>query len=828
MKTDRYHRTTRRVLVLFSLCVLYGALAPLARGDQSFTLRIPDRSPGSPTARVKLTLTTTYDPSGIPGSPAATLAINNGTPLQLQNGFQALGNGDLIKFRRVDAQTVYLELDPWSTIQGAPTDLTKKNPATAFPVDYNMNLLGPGINGYRISSYQAVSPYISNLGVRRVAANEALITTSLPGGKLGRQPIDVVLVLDKSGSMASPPPSASGPPSKWTILHDSVSQFVQLWQTDPGGPTGTPSAHDRLAFVSFDTLPAKQNDFLERGADGSAWNAILTTVGGLGPGGFTCLGGGLKTALGLWLASDLNDRTIVLMTDGMENQSPEVQNTPPLAGLPTPPGAQAAYYLEGDSQPLGAYGAPILTVGVGAPGTIDSGLLDGIAQQTAGTDVQTIDLQGFENALVDGLVGALKGNTLSLVSRDSGQMAPGASSGPAVPVQLDRSVRRAVFLLSWTGPSRALDLQITPPIVGSGAMTHGPVSPVVQRFDGPSWTLQAVDLGATNSIGQWTVQAVRVLREGDRPATPYQISVYAYEAHLDFRLGFVGVSQAAGDDLILTAEISYDGKPLTGLKNGIQARLLAPGEGLGNILHDTTVPSSALTNPPAASDPQSAAANKIAYLIQQSNLLAKIAGTLQPGVLTFTDDGSAAGGDVKANDGVYSARLRDTSKPGKYRFEVTLDWDTPLTGKVRRIEALECQVRVRPDAGASTINAGQGQVTVVPRDRLGNYLGPSYGARIGVSVGGTTIPSPQIGDPNQTGDYHISLGRIAPGTDPIVVITVEGSLLASNKLSKINHQGAPGGCTCCTTLHATVSTAIVACLGIVGILVCRPRRNQST
>jgi len=46
----------------------------------------------------------------------------------------------------------------------------------------------------------------------------------------GRNDFDVVLVLDKSGSMADNPPGANAPPSKADILKSAVQGFVSQWE----------------------------------------------------------------------------------------------------------------------------------------------------------------------------------------------------------------------------------------------------------------------------------------------------------------------------------------------------------------------------------------------------------------------------------------------------------------------------------------------------------------------------------------------------------------------------------------------------------------------
>ena len=154
------------------------------------------------------------------------------------------------------------------------------------------------------------------------------------------------------------------------------------------------------------------------------------------------------------------------------------------------------------------------------------------------------------------------------------------------------------------------------------------------------------------------------------------------------------------------------------------------------------------------------------------------------------DDGNTStDGDVKLNDGTYSALFADTSKPGLYKFHVTMDWDNPTTGRIHREETLQTQVGVTPDPTASVVTVAQGttagnwSMVVTPIDKFGNYLGPGYAPTIQVGVAGGGSVSGPLADPLQTGSYGINLAGVLANTDPTITIVAGGVTIRDCKLS---------------------------------------------
>jgi len=133
-----------------------------------------------------------------------------------------------------------------------------------------------------------------------------LTATTVP-----REDNSVALVLDRSGSMADP---AGGSSTKNMLLKNAVSVFNTLMLPN-----------DEIALVSFDDLIAVPAPM--QAVSAGAVPPVLTGTD-LDPRGMTCIGGGiLQGATQLGLATHTN-KSMVVLTDGIENVHPYVAELP--------------------------------------------------------------------------------------------------------------------------------------------------------------------------------------------------------------------------------------------------------------------------------------------------------------------------------------------------------------------------------------------------------------------------------------------------------------------------------------------------------------------
>ncbi len=168
-------------------------------------------------------------------------------------------------------------------------------------------------------SPQAVAAHTMQM---QLTSNDGNQTINFTGSGRNPLPIDTVLVLDRSGSMAD----AVGDRRKIHAARDAASLYSDLLRDNIGG-TGTGDKigivkynDTNSVYLSFDfTTAARKTDiatnFLSDGA--------LTDGNKLNPQGFTGIGGAMQTAafqLGAPVAQ--RRQVMVVLTDGKENREP--------------------------------------------------------------------------------------------------------------------------------------------------------------------------------------------------------------------------------------------------------------------------------------------------------------------------------------------------------------------------------------------------------------------------------------------------------------------------------------------------------------------------
>jgi von Willebrand factor type A domain len=753
----------RALGILFLLTV---ALLPATLfADEAFILNIPFRGDAQQEiGEVRMTL-------GLSAPPGVAQLVVNGNVTVNLGQTQMIGT-DSVRFEPGIGNVVKITYKPLSNFTGG----NFCSGAGAQEKNINMRFSGPqDVVDYHISSYVVAAPATMECSKvsKRTADTPAsvipaadAVAPELAAIYRGRLPLDVILVLDKSGSMNDFPPGAVSGATKVQILKSALETFVTNWQEiDLATPDGGDWSDDRMGVVFFDSAAAAQslpggmppaNFFIARGSTNPGpWQAIVNDIGTLTPGGSTSVGGGINEGMKQWVLDPAHDVHMVLVTDGMQNTAPLI--------APTASGFLGLAPVNGLPQELRSRFIQIQSIGFGIPAVVDEALLTNISVETAGRSYITINANTMFNVFALTLVAILKGNTASLAVNQTGTMT-GPGPGALLPVVVDRSARRVVYSLQWAPPMRnALELEVYRP---GSAPSAAPTVPT-HADSLPQAAIQSFLIGPAD-VGTWNV---RVKRNRSEPntAVPYTLNVFFLERDLDYRLTFDTIHAGTGDSIRVRARVSWDGKPLTGLPAGaIRVRVQRPPEGLGTILHDTRVEVSQGNTTTPAGDIQTALDRKLARLTD-ARLLARI---MPKDLETITL--------AEEKNGLYSGVFSKTSTPGLYAFETVLDWDQKRTGHVRRQERLELHVKVKPDAASTTITMAHVDprtvtISVTPRDKFGNFAGPGYASVVKAKLNSAgTLSRGEPVDRGQTGTYVFTVTGVPAGTTPNVDITVDG------------------------------------------------------
>jgi hypothetical protein len=672
------------------------------------------------------------------------------------------------------------------------------------------NANGNSATSYRFNSFTAAAA--SGRGCdcnnRRIgdAANPSVITFSAPAAiPVGQRfPVDLVLVLDRSGSMSGTIPGSAD--IKMDALHWAAGQLIDVWRMEGGPP------EDRLAVIWFETtteIENPPNGFVTRSAasPSTTWEDLRTIVEGKTTADSTAMGDGITQAFNIHSTipeAQRNDLFIILLTDGIQNEgklilpgnSAEAVAVNTAAGVPaltedalaffdqTPPTDQYVY--------LAGKCTPVQAVGIGSPDgspTDFASLLDDIAAETGGkVDINfgsTMDV-ALRNAIID----SLKGNTITTVAEVDSTLAAASPSAAPTEFELSSAVSRALLVLGWRSPPSGLELLITRPDNTSFTV------PVNQRRDNPLYTVQAIDLPANGPPGRWSATVRRT--GGNTAATPYHFSVVAIEDRLAFNVDFTNFDYGTGEPIILRAAVADRGVPIAGLGNSIQVRVKRPQSGLGNLLRNANVPQSVLTTDPPGQPADifrnSPYSRKVFSLMQSASFLDLASAKQDSRIFTLFDDGNSNNGDAVAGDGIYSMKFSgdDTRIPGMYNFDLAMDFNRPLLGRIVRAEKREIEVSVKvadpveTEFAATKTGAGQYRIDVTPADRFGNFMGPGQARRIQVTLsGGGSIAGPPV-DERENGTYTFNVVGVPSGADPTATLIVNGTNVRSATLSQLS------------------------------------------
>ncbi len=552
----------------------------------------------------------------------------------------------------------------------------------------------------------------------------------------GREAVDIVLVLDISGSMNGIAPG--GTDKKIDLLKDAVEMFVRCWE-----PFSIPG--DKMAVVYFNSTLATYPSPVALAPFQSSANNIIQDVRNITATSCTGLGGGIKQAYDL-LPGSAHPK-IVVFTNGMQNCSPQIlddgsgdlviRNSTSTCSTC----AHTALVPANLEISLADKNIPIHTIGTGVnPGSTWWTLLEDIANQShssAEYHFTTQPDEDLEDFFLEDLVECLKADPVEKVKTTRGVIVRDGQPKQDL-FQLNSTVRQATFALSWRGAQRD-DEALTFDLV---APNNGPTIPtgLLQIQTGTFYRIATVrfplDVHGTRINPEGTWKLVIKPHNMDLAQVSYHAHLIVDDAdvryHFDMPRGRYGV----GDVIPLTFWAQAGNRTLTNLKGTVAATVARPAIGFGSFLVKHPVSARELDQHiDLSGDVFAHPADKKSYILMKNERLRK---ELAPRIDTirFYDDGKTEHGDAKANDGVYSALYRKTRNPGFYDFRVSVNATDVKLGTISRSESMTTSVRMKEfDLDKSSVEVkktrpAEGKVayivSILPVDSLGNHLGPGH------------------------------------------------------------------------------------------------------
>ncbi len=603
-----------------------------------------------------------------------------------------------------------------------------------------------------VGSYTVRVEYEGQNGTRTEPQPFALATRA--GGQLSedRPPTDVVVALDMSGSMLQP--ACADCDARIDVLEDAVELFIALWQavSVPG---------DRMGIVYFRTQVDSEPPATQPLADlETQAGALIAHVQGQTTTGWdlTAMGGALQTAVET-LESAVNEtsdpvrnRSIVLFTDGEQNVNPMVD--PVTLEIADDSSTSSASNVTADGTVLDIdLGVDVHSIGIGSGGAYET-LLAKIATDTGGVHRQTTAPDKvLKQFFVEQLVDNLRDYSPQLVDYRHGVLPDRTGTESflvnATPTQI-------VLQLNWPRGA-TMDFRVVKD--GVDLTPHCPITP------GDFYRIAACELpmdvnGRTvEAAGDWQMEI-----RGERGAS-YEAAVIVDEPQLGVRFAVGEGHPKVGRPLELSVQLLDGNRPLVDPPPSQVTATVVRGEhSVDTVLGSRPGPWRRV-NPALGTTPMEMATRNPKFWSR--------VGRVEE---TMTLEGRG--------DGTYTATLPSTTVTGPYTVTFRVTGSHPRIGDYERMQTVtgvvrfdvasidmsEVRLRRTGQQGGRRIY----ELTVVPRDVYGNYLGPGQAHLLALiadqaDVDGTVVDR---GD----GGYTFRLLQ-RPGLRPVLDLRVAGQPL---------------------------------------------------
>jgi hypothetical protein len=538
---------------------------------------------------------------------------------------------------------------------------------------------------------------------------------------------DVTIVFDRSGSMAQLDSGSSR--SKMEAARDAVSLFIQLVRSNVGNRVSLVSFSDSAMteFPIADVTPANKVSLIG-GAPFAGGR-----VGAMAAGGGTSIGAGLDTARIHLTPAGANPRSILLMTDGMQNVMPWIAQVE--AGLT---------------------GIDINAVGFGTDSNLDSELLAELTanhngmftRATTGVGLQKFFSQAFGDIFETGLL-------------SDPEYFLDARSSASQPTNFDVCGETAItVVVGWNDPSTSLRISLITP---SGAEIRGG-KPQTEEASGRTWTFLRVPLRYYgDGAGKWHVS---VFRPSDAKHLPlnYFINIIPTGGPRlrRFIQGDFRSTYYTGDDINPLVSFAYADRSLPEGAS-VEMTLFRPNASMGTFLSRKSAFRPLTSQGDVIPEQQTGLADFGVGLEEIKTY--ELSGDHED---TFQFESTSTFGsplsDELTTDGDYLLYFRAKSEGNCIYARELLSTVRVAVGIDQKATTVSTTISTRSSDGTMF-----GTLAITPRDKYGNFLGPMRLPSMKISGARGTTVTGSVTD-NRNGVYTIPVKWNGLQGTPTVII----------------------------------------------------------
>ncbi|MEX2126089.1 MAG: S8 family serine peptidase [Woeseia sp.] len=528
--------------------------------------------------------------------------------------------------------------------------------------------------------------------------------------------VDVVMVMDRSGSMSASVPVTAGTQTKLQMLQDSANLFIDMLRRDAG---------DRLGQVSF--ASSASTDFSDGSGSVKSFGAAdipvaKAAIAGMTASGMTNIRSALERALDLIPASTDRRNVVLFFSDGVRTAG----------GDP----AEASFLQRFNDENVKVFSVGFGTEGGEGLSGIDIGLLQTLsnvgAQGFFHVTQSPLELDKF---FVDALANAV---AAEVIVDPVDTVPPGGLR--EIPIDVSGPDRTVTFVLTWDNPAFDPSLEL---VSREGVVFHdgnfAQFGDAITRISAPAYTLVEVKLPlrvGANKIhgGKWTMR----VRNGT--ASPIRFAATAITESEIVEATTIEPSADGvfdlGEPIRVTTAVKGPEGPISGLD--VTLSVGAPIASLGNLLA-----AAAITPAEINATPTVIAGEPISQLQRMTMALTARLGHDPVGRVTS----SAMAMPETGVGGVYAGAFPSTRMPGHYVFTTHTAGTTDNCDVFTRESVTSAYIAPRVDERTTPISVtvGTGQILTLvftPTDRAGGYVGPGLADRMTVRTDGLTPAGP--------------------------------------------------------------------------------------